>query len=397
MAKNVQRRVDEITTGDTQQLLLKVDNNNGALFVNETNSVNWITFSGSATGNDVSITSAGGDANIPISINAQGTGNLNLRTGNSNRLVVYGSGEIQANHPFWASDGTSSDPSISFQNETSTGFWRPSAGVVASVITGTEPLRITNTPQVLVADGTAASPVLAFANDPDSGFYSPAGNSITLTLNGTDQVLFGTNSQIDSSNTSSYRLIGDTSDATTPTLVPNRSQTTTGIGSTGTGDIHLIGGGSQIAAFDGSSSAVNHLRFTAEATGSNPTIQAEGTDANIGIYVSVKGNAEFETVTDTFRVTGTGSLIVPAGTEAERPSTPELGMVRYNSTEDEYEGYTDLGWKPIGGQTGTKYQLENGDRYEIETRFQYIVFQELTMDGDADLVITGTGELVILF
>lgn len=45
--------------------------------------------------------------------------------------------------------------------------------------------------------------------------------------------------------------------------------------------------------------------------------------------------------------TGTGSLTMPNGTTAQRP-TPAAGMIRYNSTTTEFEGYTDA-WGSIGG------------------------------------------------
>lgn len=45
---------------------------------------------------------------------------------------------------------------------------------------------------------------------------------------------------------------------------------------------------------------------------------------------------------------GTGSLKVQKGSTAERPGTPESGMIRYNTTTGGFEGYTD-DWGSIGG------------------------------------------------
>ena len=47
---------------------------------------------------------------------------------------------------------------------------------------------------------------------------------------------------------------------------------------------------------------------------------------------------------------GTGSLKVPVGTTAQRP-TPAAGMFRYNTTEGKFEGYT-TEWGEIGGGGG---------------------------------------------
>jgi len=46
---------------------------------------------------------------------------------------------------------------------------------------------------------------------------------------------------------------------------------------------------------------------------------------------------------------GTGSAKVPSGTTAQRDSSPVDGMFRYNSTTDEFEGYSDGSWGSIGG------------------------------------------------
>ena len=43
------------------------------------------------------------------------------------------------------------------------------------------------------------------------------------------------------------------------------------------------------------------------------------------------------------------SANMPTGSTAERPSTPAAGMLRFNSTEVEFEGYDGFAWGAIGG------------------------------------------------
>lgn len=43
-------------------------------------------------------------------------------------------------------------------------------------------------------------------------------------------------------------------------------------------------------------------------------------------------------------VNGTGAIRVPVGTTAQRPASPTVGMIRYNSSTGKYEGYTSSGW-----------------------------------------------------
>lgn len=45
----------------------------------------------------------------------------------------------------------------------------------------------------------------------------------------------------------------------------------------------------------------------------------------------------------------TTSLQLPAGTTAQRPGTPVVGQVRYNSTISSYEGYASGAWSSLGG------------------------------------------------
>jgi len=53
-------------------------------------------------------------------------------------------------------------------------------------------------------------------------------------------------------------------------------------------------------------------------------------------------------IIDNIQLDGTESLGVPAGTTAERPGSPSAGMFRYNTTTNEFEGYT-TEWGAIGG------------------------------------------------
>lgn len=62
-------------------------------------------------------------------------------------------------------------------------------------------------------------------------------------------------------------------------------------------------------------------------------------------------------IEDNIQLDGTESLGVPAGTTAQRPSTPAAGMFRYNSTDGKFEGYTNE-WGEIGGGGGGTLAVE---------------------------------------
>jgi hypothetical protein len=66
--------------------------------------------------------------------------------------------------------------------------------------------------------------------------------------------------------------------------------------------------------------------------------------ANITVADSTKLPLAGGTVTGDITMSGTGMIKVPVGTTAQRPGTPAVGMIRYNSTRGCYEGYTPSGW-----------------------------------------------------
>ena len=82
-------------------------------------------------------------------------------------------------------------------------------------------------------------------------------------------------------------------------------------------------------------------------------------DVNTGIY-DILGNGTVIPVSKAALVTSlglntsaTGSSIVSKGTTAQRDGTPISGYFRFNSTLDQFEGYTTAeGWGAIGGGGG---------------------------------------------
>jgi hypothetical protein len=52
---------------------------------------------------------------------------------------------------------------------------------------------------------------------------------------------------------------------------------------------------------------------------------------------------------DTVQFGGTGQINLPVGTTAQRSPTPFVGMIRYNTTNAQFEGYSDGQWTQVGG------------------------------------------------
>ena len=65
----------------------------------------------------------------------------------------------------------------------------------------------------------------------------------------------------------------------------------------------------------------------------------------------------------------TGSGVMPSGTTAQRDGSPAVGYFRYNSTTDEFEGYSGSSpaWGSIGGGGGAYFQGNNGTTGDTST------------------------------
>lgn len=70
-------------------------------------------------------------------------------------------------------------------------------------------------------------------------------------------------------------------------------------------------------------------------------------------------------------IPGTGSLTLPTGTTAQRPGTPTNGMLRYNSTFNNAEYYSQTAWRPVGQVvqvvTGTIAQNSSNSQIPFDT------------------------------
>lgn len=86
------------------------------------------------------------------------------------------------------------------------------------------------------------------------------------------------------------------------------------------------------------------LTLVSTGTGTMDNITIGATTRAAGNFTATSANADSE-------FTSTGALKISAGTTAQRPGTPVVSMIRYNSTTGEFEGYSGSSpaWKSIGG------------------------------------------------
>jgi len=100
--------------------------------------------------------------------------------------------------------------------------------------------------------------------------------------------------------------------------------------------------------------STNLLKIATAVSGDNATYNTLGniTLDNLGHVVAAS-----PTMTGDVTMSSTGFLKIPLGTDAQQPGqsgapAAALGQLRYNSTQNRFEGYKNTGWGEIGGGAG---------------------------------------------
>lgn len=143
----------------------------------------------------------------------------------------------------------------------------------------------------------------------------------------------------------------------------------------------ITGGSINGTAIGGSTAAAGS--FTSLAASGNTALTGNlSVDGNTTL-----GNASGDTITlnaatatipNNLTFSGTGTIRLPNGTTAERPS-PTAGMIRYNTTEASFEGYAAGAWGSIGGgATGA-----GGDQVFYENELTVTTSYTLTTSRNA--------------
>lgn len=180
-------------------------------------------------------------------------------------------------------------------------------------------------------------------------------------------------------------------------VVINKTSSTQSIKLVGVGPtagVTIIAGESAVCAWNG----VDFIKTSstvANAAGSNTQVQFNnsgvlGGSANLtwsGTALAVTGTAAVTgaltaTLDSTF--SSTGALIISKGTTGQRP-TAASGMLRFNTTTTEFEGYNGTAWASVGGAA-----LSNDTSTATNV---YPLFANATT-GTASTLFTGNAKLL---
>jgi len=126
--------------------------------------------------------------------------------------------------------------------------------------------------------------------------------------------------------------------------------------------------------------------FTGNVSAANFSTAGFANAAN----VVVSGNSQFN---------GTGALKIPVGTNGQRPS-PTTGMVRFSSTDVQFEGYNGTQWTSIGGAAAGGAVYENKQsitaNYTMSTNYNGESVGPIQIDSGVTVTIPSGSRWVVL-
>jgi hypothetical protein len=153
------------------------------------------------------------------------TGNVGIGTTVPAQLLDV-NGIAQAT-TFYASAGTTANPSISFSGDPDTGILNNSSNSMAFTAGGVSRFQIGSSGagsfvQFTVSNGTtAATPAYSFGGDPNTGMFNPAADIVALTTNGTERLRVDSSGNVGIGTTAPERLLHVNGAARlTPTTTP---------------------------------------------------------------------------------------------------------------------------------------------------------------------------------
>ena len=102
---------------------------------------------------------------------------------------------------------------------------------------------------------------------------------------------------------------------------------------------------------------VSNKTITASTVNSTPI---GGSSASTGAFTTLSASSDSS-------FTSTGALLISKGTAAQQPGSPVTGMIRYNTTSNQFEGYSGAspGWNSIGGAALSNDTSSVGQLYPV--------------------------------
>ena len=153
-----------------------------------------------------------------------------------------------------------------------------------------------------------------------------------------------------------------------------------------TGTSNLAGNVTALNISTANVTATGAGAFTGNVSAANFSTTGFANAAN----VVATGNSQFN---------GTGALKIPVGTNGQRP-TPATGMVRFSSTDVQFEGYNGSQWTSIGGAAAGGAVYENKQsitaNYTMSTNYNGESVGPIQIDSGVTVTIPSGSRWVVL-
>ena len=264
-------------------------------------------------------------------------------------------GNLQLNSRLFLDNGTVSVPSLTYINDTNTGFYRIGDDNIGISTAGSNRVDISNdrvyvSNKLNINDGSAAFPTIYFGDDDNTGFYRAGSNNIGITTGGNNRVDVN-----DSRVLISNKLYINDGSAASPTLAFNGDDNT-GIFSESDNQINITTAG--VSRFDINTARVHTELplYISNGTSSNPALVFND-DTDTGFYrngannigISTGGSNRLDISND--KVNISNKLTLPAGSVG----SPSL------SFNDEDTGIYSVGNNNLSISTGGVNRMSISD------------------------------------
>jgi hypothetical protein len=193
----------------------------------------------------------------------------------------------------------------------------------------------------------------------------------TYTLPAGNPVVTGTTI----SSTWANNTLTDIATALTGSLSADGQTTATGALQMGSNKITGLANGtvSTDAATVAQVTAITAGLGTMSTQNANAVVITGGAIDGTTIGTTTRADGKFTTLAANGDVslTSTGFLLIPSGTTAQRPVSPAVGEIRYNTTLSQFEGYANSAWGSLGGGAtgGGSDQIFNLNGQTITTNY----------------------------
>ena len=250
-----------------------------------------------------------------------------------------------------APSGTESAPGIAFESDDGNGIYLAGTDNVAISTGGSQRISVTNSGTTitgnLTVQGATTSISSTTINVDDKNIELGAVDTPTdTTADGGGITLKGASDKtINWVNSTGYWTFNTGIEVGGNLQIDDSNEIRLGTGQ----DLKIYHDGSHSRIVDsGTGSLISQAsRFSVHSADDSETMIDAVENSHVKLYHD--GNEKLATTADGVDIGGTGSLTIPVGTTSERPSSPAQGMIRRNTTDSAFEGYTGNSWAPLGG------------------------------------------------